>query len=599
MRTRKTAPKGAENAPVTPYDGCGMCLVGVRRLSRVKGTTSSPTKQRDANLKAAADVGGHIIAWADDWEVSGATDPRTRPGLGPWLCDQKGPYDGLVASAVDRLGRNLVDVLNTGYAIRDTGRKLVTADHIGVWDLDDPNQETDFTIKALGAQMEHRQTRTRLRDESKRARSAGQVAHRPSYGYMHVRLSPVGKVSHTDLDTTTGSAEEIREVARRILADQTGSVTEHTEAARLTRARVLSPADRIAVLYGRESEGRPWDGRSLARILVSKAALGYLMHKGEPLLKDGRPVRIAPPLWDWATHRALVKRFTSKERAKPHGNTGKKVKQAPKGTRLLTGRIGCGVCAQEVQRHGTATLGGVKYPGVACTASWRGVIGSEHCKPAPTYSAPKLETEVTVWFLAQYGAGKLMETVYDPGTGYADQIAELSMVKTRLRDDRSAGLYESEDDAAWFRAEYARVNSEIAELQAKPERPAGWHKVFTGKTVADKWHEAADDAERRGMLEEYGVRVTLYPFKGPNRRSREDRVVITAEVKHDPVSELVGATEGDPSRPDSTTPDAPATGGTSVRLAEPVAAPVPTPAGTDAPKLHRGRARAPEPALAA
>ena len=27
--------------------------------------------------------GGHIIAWADDWEVSGATDPLTRRGFGP------------------------------------------------------------------------------------------------------------------------------------------------------------------------------------------------------------------------------------------------------------------------------------------------------------------------------------------------------------------------------------------------------------------------------------------------------------------------------------------------------------------------------------
>ncbi|WP_328743514.1 hypothetical protein OG436_34300 [Streptomyces caniferus] len=48
------------------------------------------------------------MGWADDWEVSGATDPVTRPRLGPWLRDERGPYDGLVAAAVDRLGRNVV-----------------------------------------------------------------------------------------------------------------------------------------------------------------------------------------------------------------------------------------------------------------------------------------------------------------------------------------------------------------------------------------------------------------------------------------------------------------------------------------------------------
>ena len=66
-----------------PYDGCGKCLLGVRRLSRMKAATSSPERQRDDVLAAAEAVGGHIIGWADDWEVSGATDPMTRPKPGP------------------------------------------------------------------------------------------------------------------------------------------------------------------------------------------------------------------------------------------------------------------------------------------------------------------------------------------------------------------------------------------------------------------------------------------------------------------------------------------------------------------------------------
>jgi len=32
------------NAPVTQYDGCGRCLVGVIRLSRTTDKTSSPQK---------------------------------------------------------------------------------------------------------------------------------------------------------------------------------------------------------------------------------------------------------------------------------------------------------------------------------------------------------------------------------------------------------------------------------------------------------------------------------------------------------------------------------------------------------------------------
>lgn len=53
-----------------PYDGCGKCLLGVRRLSRMKLPTSSPERQREDVLTAAASVGAHIIGWADDWESS-------------------------------------------------------------------------------------------------------------------------------------------------------------------------------------------------------------------------------------------------------------------------------------------------------------------------------------------------------------------------------------------------------------------------------------------------------------------------------------------------------------------------------------------------
>jgi hypothetical protein len=51
-----------EDVLTTEYDGCGRCLVAVRRLSRKTDKTSSPQRQGDQDLRAAADAGGHIIA---------------------------------------------------------------------------------------------------------------------------------------------------------------------------------------------------------------------------------------------------------------------------------------------------------------------------------------------------------------------------------------------------------------------------------------------------------------------------------------------------------------------------------------------------------
>lgn len=485
----------------TEYDGCGKCMVAVRRLSRKTDATSSPERQADQVVDAVVSIGGHIIAWADDWEVSGATDPLTRPALGPWLRDEMGPYSGIVGASVDRVGRNQRDVLNTAYAIHESGRLLVTYGHDGPWDLDDPQDEMRLTMEAFGAQMELRAIQKRNRDETKRARAAGQPKHKPSYGYMYVRLVPTGKVDHVEIDPV--AAEIIRDVAERILTDETGTVTFATEAARLTRARVPSPSDRRAEMYGREPSGKPWSPKSVRSILTSEAALGYLMHKDRPVIgADGHPVRLAPPLWDRATRDQLL----AKAAPRPKGT------RAPRGVRLLAGLAFCGTCGRRLYVSGR--------PGVyswGCNGRFLGIPASQDCKPGPTMMIPNMDKRVEDWFLAEYGAHQLMRREYDPGTGYTARINELEADRRRLRDDRNAGLYDADDDAVWYRDQYTRIGREISELKKLPERPAGMRTVPTGKTVEDMWRAAPDDAARRGLLTEFEVRVTLFPTTVENR----------------------------------------------------------------------------------
>jgi DNA invertase Pin-like site-specific DNA recombinase len=494
-----------EDMLTTEYDGCGRCLVATRRLSRMADDTSSPVKQANQDLKAAADVGGHIIAWADDWEVSGATDPLTRKGLGPWLRGEMGPYDGLVGPSVDRIGRNVRDALNTQVLLTSQGRMVVTADHIGVWDFSDSNQENEWLFKALGSQMELRAIQKRNRDETIRAREAGDPKQRPSYGYMYVRLIPMGKVDHVEIDPV--ASEVIREVAQRILADETGKITCATEAARLTRERIPSPSDRRAQLYGRPLSGGPWTAKTVKYILCSEAALGYLMHNCRPVTGwDGKPTRIAEPLWDRTTHNALVEKTAPKRSGS----------RAPKGVQLLSGIAFCGNCGARLYIAGRP---GSRHA-YGCTARVRGIPASAGCKPAPTMGIMALDAHVSGWFLARYGAGEVMRKVYDPGTGQAAEIAELEAVRKRLRDDRKAGLYDSDDDAEWFRTEYKRIGEEVTALRALPERKPGIRSVGTGRTIAQEW-EKADDARRREMLMEFEVRVVVHPL------GRAPRVAIT------------------------------------------------------------------------
>ncbi|WP_406324150.1 recombinase family protein [Streptomyces niveus] len=499
-----------------PYDGCGRCLVALRRLSRKSDATSSPGKQRDQVLSATEGVDGHIIAWADDWEVSGATDPMTRPELGPWLRGEKGPYDGVVGAAVDRLGRNLVDCLNTGYMMRDTGKMLVTYGHDGPWDLDDPADENRFTLEAWSAQMELRAMQKRNNDTTVSERKKGRKRGKHSYGYRYVRLHAKASIDHVALDHGELMPEDVkgredaalnlRTVARRILADTTGEITPSSEASRLTRNGTLSPSDHLRVMLGQDPKGNPWEGAVLSKMLQSEAALGLLMHNERPVVgDDGKPIQLAEPLWNRATHLALIKKLRVKE---------PREKRAQSGTHLVSEISKCGGCAYRLYRTGSPVA-------MTCNSRRKGLTD---CRPAPTIQVSILKELVTSTFLTDFGDHMFMETVYDPGNGAEELLAGARAARTRLRDDRSAGLYDDAEDAEWYRARYIELSAEIQKLEAEPVRPAGMVHRPTGRTVEMEWASAADDGERRKMLQEFGTCVRVWP------QGHEPRVSVTFDV---------------------------------------------------------------------
>ncbi|MFE2976627.1 recombinase family protein [Streptomyces sp. NPDC059258] len=502
-----------ETPATTPYDGCGRCLVAVRRLSRKNEASQSPEKQRDQVLAVVEANDAHVIAWADDWEVSGAMDPLKRPQLGPWLTGRKGPYDGIAGAAVDRIGRNVRDVLNTAYTIHESGQILLTADHEGIWDLDDETQETELLVKALGAQLEHRATRKRSSDSKVNSRSLGRVSASPSYGYEYFRAVSNGPVTEVRLRPTSSKA--IREVAHRICVDASGDITVNHEKKRLNRLGVLSPRDELAVAYGREPTGILWSDNSLRRILRSKAALGYLLYKGEPVLDEhGEPIKVAPELWDYSTHLTLIE----KTKTEPREND-RPVGRAGQGRQLYSSRVLCGNCGHKVVAS--------EKGGYHCDARHYGL--TDKCKSSPNMRVHLFDEEATRLFLAEFGDGQVMEKVFQPGTTYAARIAELKGSRARLREDRKAGMYRDEDDYEWYQREYKRMGEEIAQLKELPERPAGVRAVPTGQTVKEQWESAGSMAERREILSEFGATLILC------NSDRQPRVLLVAV---DPYAEI-------------------------------------------------------------
>jgi site-specific DNA recombinase len=251
-------------------------------------------------------------------------------------------------------------------------------------------------------------------------------------------------------------------------------------------------------------KGHAWTAKTIKHVLTSEAALGYLMHDGRPVTgADGRPTRIAEPLWDRPTHDALVTATAPRRSGS----------RAPKGAQLLSGIGFCGNCGARL--YLTGRRAGANGGAYGCTGRVRGIRSSAGCKPAPAIGVDMLDAQTAAWFLARYGAAEVMRKVYNPGTGHAAQIAELEATQTRLRDDRQAGLYDSPKDSGWYRAEYQRLGDEITGLRALPDRKPGMRSVGTGRTVAQS-SKSALSCTRPGMTPASRSPESMTPRKASN-----------------------------------------------------------------------------------
>src|SRR6266516_3011919 len=107
--------------------GDHMKLLHAARLSRLGDASTGLDKQDDVSRRYAI-IGDHeTTGTAADADVSGGVSPWKRPDLGPWLTDPAkiASYDGIIASALDRLGRSARDLAQLRDWAEDNGKQLI------------------------------------------------------------------------------------------------------------------------------------------------------------------------------------------------------------------------------------------------------------------------------------------------------------------------------------------------------------------------------------------------------------------------------------------------------------------------------------------
>jgi DNA invertase Pin-like site-specific DNA recombinase len=145
------------------------------RVSTDKQTVENQVRE----LRQIAERRGwEVVAQYSDAGISGSKGRDDRPGLDQMLKDaQRRRFDVVMAWAIDRLGRSLIDLLGTIQALEACGVDLYL-DQQGL-DTTTPAGRLMFQVTGAFAEFERSMIRQRINAGLKRAVEAGKTLGRP------------------------------------------------------------------------------------------------------------------------------------------------------------------------------------------------------------------------------------------------------------------------------------------------------------------------------------------------------------------------------------------------------------------------------------
>ena len=145
---------------------------------RVSTDKQTIENQVTALRQIAARRGWEVVEQYHDAGISGAKGRDGRPGLDQMLKDaSKRKFDVIMAWAIDRLGRSLIDLLGTIQALEACGVDLYL-DHQAI-DTTTPTGRLMFQVTGAFAEFERSMIRQRVHAGLKRAVAQGKRLGRP------------------------------------------------------------------------------------------------------------------------------------------------------------------------------------------------------------------------------------------------------------------------------------------------------------------------------------------------------------------------------------------------------------------------------------
>jgi site-specific DNA recombinase len=481
-----------------------MRLLPVIRLSLVTENTTSPERQFE-KIETFAKLGDHElvpITQADyDLDVSGAVSPFDRPGLGPWLHeDRLGMWDALCVAKLDRISRSLFDFTHLVTFLEAHGKSLVVLDPM--IDLSTASGRVMARVLVSFAEYEREIIGQRVQDAYRKNVVSGKYpGGMVPFGYTVVKVQGGWRY---EVDPVYGPL--VAEMAERYLRyESLGSIARW-----LQESGAPSPKNVIRQRNGKPMTDTPWTPAAVRIILSGHAILGAVTNaKGPVRDSDGVIVYRAPGLVSMNVWERVQARLA--QNFKPT-----RVNTSP----LLQVAF-CAKCGAPM--HATTT-NRKSYPsdrkGEPVTYAYRyyhcfnGGQRRDKCD-ARRVKADPLDEAVHGKLLEVVGHVELTEDKLIPGRDYSEEIAKVAERIGHLSTQVAIGTA-TKRDVSQDQGALDRAQAELARISEFEPVPARIEPVRLGVTFAQHW-ETLDTVGRNEFLRANGVRAEVRPMSDEDK----------------------------------------------------------------------------------
>lgn len=471
-------------------------VLGVVRLSRLTDDTTSPERQR-AEIQHWADrpsIGGVVVGWSEDLDVSGGLDPFKRPSLGPWLTNRVDDFDVIAVYRLDRLSRRSMHFSQLLAWAEEHGKIIVSITE-GI-DMSTPSGKMVAQLTAVFAEGELDLIRSRAAAGARTRLEKGVwVGGVEPFGYLFQKIADGnGK----RLVQEPEYAALLRDIVKKI----NSSSSPYKIAVDLNTRGVLTWRDRLRELRGEQTRGTAWTSDAVLAILKNPTLGGLYTYKGQ-IVEDleGNPVKITDePILPHGEWLEIATRINERKAQKPA--------RAAVSRTMLGGVAVCAACGARMSSARKAKPGKTVYHYYTCNALQTG-----RCATPARVRRDDLDAAVSRFVDEVLGSRPVMEKRPDQSAEFRAQLSDAEGRLTRLGDDYLRGKYDGEVGEAEYWRMNGLLSAKVATLRkVVAEQHGGPEYVSTGKSYRELWEEKDDD-QRREFLQRHGIAVSVSPLE--------------------------------------------------------------------------------------